>query len=264
MRWNLALSFGGSALLFASHLFGSSVSASCIVHSSPPEVVVNSGETSANCLLQQMPNATYLNAGTVYAMSQIVFQLADNSSQWNILNTAQSTFAGPGLGNPPLSLFGPGTMAVTAIDYQNALTTAGPLRAGYLQWQGFGSVDQQETSIKITTGIIQLAPYFLLAELTCSFTCTPGPGYFKAYPRIPFLLGAPFTLEAMGSNNAMSSSDLAAGGLLTTNYQFRFFEADGFTPVAVSEVPEPSSLALLSGTGIGILFTVSLHQRRRN
>jgi len=46
-----------------------------------------------------------------------------------------------------------------------------------------------------------------------------------------------------------------ASAFLNTNCQFCFFRSDGITPVAVSEISEPSSFGLLIG-GVGLLATL--------
>jgi hypothetical protein len=75
-----------------------------------------------------------------------------------------------------------------------------------------------------------------------------------------FQLGTAFQLIATQSFTAFADPNVigVANGVGVTSMQFRFFEADGKTPVAVSLAPEPSSLALL------VLAVIHLLLNRRS
>lgn len=96
--------------------------------------------------------------------------------------------------------------------------------------------------------------------MTCgSRGCSPGRGYYGYYSRIPVMLGTPLTLVANGHlTNETRDREGTTAGQLETEFQFRFFEADGSTPVAVSEAPEPSTSAL---AGLALTATVLLRKR---
>ena len=86
----------------------------------------------------------------------------------------------------------------------------------------------------------------VITQMTCgSQGCSPGPGYYGYYSRIPVVLGSPLTLVANGYlTNQTRDGEATTAGQLETEFQFRFFEADGSTPIAVSKAPEPSTSAL--------------------
>lgn len=87
-----------------------------------------------------------------------------------------------------------------------------------------------------------------------SYASCSGPGIHA--PPIPFQLGTSFTFDSYALLNASTIDGVASGydGLLL---KFRFYEADGITPVLSydppTSVPEPGSL-LLGVVGIGMLW----------
>jgi hypothetical protein len=79
-------------------------------------------------------------------------------------------------------------------------------------------------------------------------------------------LGTGFLLEADGATtNWAAAFDAFSGGYLRTVYDFRFLEADGITPVAVSEAPEPLTVGItglaLGGLGLFLKKKQSRHWR---
>jgi PEP-CTERM motif len=79
--------------------------------------------------------------------------------------------------------------------------------------------------------------------------CLPGSGYYGNYNRIPVTLGSSLTLVSNSymTNQSVPFDNVSSGGGNAT-YYFRFFEADGTTPVGVemvSDAPEPSTYGLI-------------------
>jgi len=109
------------------------------------------------------------------------------------------------------------------------------------------------------------APY--QTEITCyanSNYCTPGTSYYTFNSPIPVTLGTAFTLEANGgTTNWASGFDGRSGGSLNTVFQFRFLEADGVTPVGVSQAPEPVTLGMVGLAFCSLAFVNKARSRRQ-
>jgi len=106
------------------------------------------------------------------------------------------------------------------------------------------------------SGILPAGGSAYQTEITCysnSSYCTPGTAYYMSNSLIPVTLGTAFTLAAKGgASNWASGFEGSSGGSLLTAYNFRFLEADGVTGVAVSQAPEPMTVALV-GLAFGAL-----------
>ncbi len=232
------------ALLTASSLFAAPVSVSCGSPYSSQPVTTDAGSSSVSCG-SFTGNSLQAHAN---AQAQVILSLSGDGTGWSTLRTEQSAVTvqgrpGPGQGS------GPGTEAHTRIDYSTLLTTAGPLRAGYIQLQFSGSVDYiYDGTSAITSGIVNTNPNSSLPQFTCSEYggCT-GNSFLARRSMIPFVLGQAFTIEANGYfDNYAYGNDGFSGGSSQSNYQFRFLEADSLTPVGVSPAPEPSTWLLLA------------------
>ena len=81
----------------------------------------------------------------------------------------------------------------------------------------------------------------------------------------PFTLGQAFNLSYSSSAGAFSSTYGSGDGDAAMQFQFRFLEADGMTPVDAEAVPEPGTCALfgvaLAGLALGKkeISTLILH-----
>jgi hypothetical protein len=223
---------GFFALLAASGLSAAPVSVTCGSPYSTQPVTADAGFTSASC--------TSFNGGfsepPAAANAQVVLSLADNGADWSNLRTEQSGVAVQG--RPASGQgSGPGTEAHMLINYSNLLTTAGPLRAGYLQLQFSGSVGYiYDGTSAITSGIVNPNLNSPLPQFTCAEYggCT-GSAFLAHNPMIPFTLGQAFIIEANGYFDTYAyGNDGFSGGSSQSNYNFRFLEADGLTAVEVS------------------------------
>ncbi len=140
------------------------------------------------------------------------------------------------------------------------LITAGPVRDGYVQITGDGSSTYfYDGQGEMTSGIVSANASSPLTEISCAANsvtgCAPGPHYYSVMnPLIPISLGTNINLAATGFvNDWVGPLDGQSGGELDTTFQFRFFEADGVTPVAVSDVPEPATWGLIAFIGGAVL-----------
>ncbi len=80
---------------------------------------------------------------------------------------------------------------------------------------------------------------------------------------IPIVLGTDFNLAATGYVDDWANLlDGQSGGKLNSTFQFRFFELDGVTPVALSDAPEPATWSLL-GFALGAAL-VAKRRRKAN
>lgn len=128
--------------------------------------------------------------------------------------------------------------ATAQITFSDMLTTDGPVRTGVIRGRflpttyGYGGIE----SVSLVSPVL---PY-------SSF----GPSL-----PITFQLGQPFALTMVGGAMSLSDDLTPSTAQFDMPFVFAFFEADGVTPVALSELtpaPEPSTWASLAG-GLGVL-----------
>lgn len=140
------------------------------------------------------------------------------------------------------------TASVTLID---TLTTAGPVRTGVIR--GFFYPGYFRYGGSLGYGI--------------DFADKPSTWstFTEEAPLIYTTLGQPFTLTAHVYANALSDDNTPSNANVGTPMSYlSFFEADGVTPVALSEVaPEPASI-LLGVVGLGGLALFSRVRKARS
>jgi hypothetical protein len=141
---------------------------------------------------------------------------------------------------PQGSIEGGASEARAFVDLALVLDTAGQPRGGFarVNWAiGY----QDGFSGALTVGTIALRP-----DNSSVFECCSSL-------LIPVELGLPFDFD-MRASNAQSAGGIIneADGTTTGTLTLEFFEADGTTPVSVSEVaaPDPAGLGLLGVSGI--------------
>lgn len=217
--------------LLAASSFASSVAVTC----DPPRQTIIATD-QAQCFL--------VSPGIGSASASIGLELATDPAAFSLLRTAQ---AGSAATTNNAGVFG--AQVTTEIHFDEFLLTAGSIRPGYLIL-GVSSPGSHSASSGGAFGSVsfQFAPYGAASQISClaiDRQCFPLNIF-----SVPVILGIPLELVANGTLIAVAQSpsetaDVAENG----QYQFRFVEANGVTPVAVSETPEPSS-ALLFGTAL--------------
>jgi hypothetical protein len=160
--------------------------------------------------------------------------------------------------NQPPPLNGNSSARLT-IDFSETFLTPGPERPGFIEvkpsggahgfearTEGWFTLPDATNGQSLKAGCIAQS-----AEAQCVNT-----GYFEHYRLFPVLLGTPLPITFRGLATAASSAQ-NTGGSATFNYEytFRFFEADGVTPVAVTESAEPATLGLVLGPLLIIAYS---------
>ena len=150
-----------------------------------------------------------------------------------------------------------------------SFATAGPVRPGLIEVKvlsnSSNSASPPLNADAIVSAVIGVSntgvgPYIV----DCVNSGPAGPncnGYydtlFASRPPSLIRLGAPLILTDFTSVSTSSyAADGFASGTLDITYQFRLFEADGITPVAVL-TPEPGSLALFLSVASLLLLSAS-------
>lgn len=158
------------------------------------------------------------------------------------------------------SMFFPTYAKATASgEFSTQLTTAGPIRAGWLEYD-FDETDGGSGSIAYVGGA-----YGVVIGNTTVYRCIAGSsGWFGLCEpswgtavRLPITLGQSFAL--LMYQNESTRADLLVNLILDTSLKIRLFEQDGTTAVALMETPEPGTAMLLAAA----LGTVLLISRRR-
>ncbi len=135
--------------------------------------------------------------------------------------------------------------ATAQITFSDALTTGGPVRTGIIRgsflpttW-GYGGIE----SISLVSPALPYASF--------------GPSL-----PIAFELGQPFTLTIAGSARSLSDDGTPSTAQFDIPFDLAFFEADGVTPVALTETtaaPEPATVAL---SLLGIAGALAFRKRQ--
>lgn len=198
---------------------------------------------AGNCLLKDTTGSANAQASATFIVSAntVTFDAETSATASTGGNTASFGFA---------SFFASATVAVTA-----NLETTGPARQGYLEVSGgsqTGSGGDGGGSANYSIG--QTLNFSCPVNSSCNAPQTLG--------LIPIELGTSFGFTATQSANGETDPvDFLGDGKAITSETFTFFEADGVTPVAVSEVtsvPEPGTLTLL---WLGLTAIVALRVR---
>jgi hypothetical protein len=140
----------------------------------------------------------------------------------------------------------PHSLATAQITFSDTLTTEGPARTG------------------IVRGIFEPSTFRYGGVVSASLVSPvfPYQTFGPSAPTMTFELGQPFTLMIVGSALTSSDDGTPSTAQFWMPFDLAFFEADGVTPVALTEVtpaPEPASVAL---TLIAVAGLIVCHRRR--
>ena len=244
-------------VLLPTSSFASSVTVTC----DPPGLTII-GTDQAQCSVQVAESV----GGS--ASASMGLDLAADPAQLSTLRTAQT--ASVPVFNPNT---GPSTVATgTEIHFDEFLIPAGSVRPGYVILQAFS------TGSSATDGAAggRVSFYFPANRTDTAISCTtfdaglcfPSNRFFATErPLIPITLGIPLELVAEGTLDAFWSRLVGGTGAEAIEnglYEFRFVEADGITPVAVSQTPEPANALLVSTVLLAALvLRKQCHMKRR-
>jgi hypothetical protein len=229
------------------------VSAFCNSHVTQSGLTVeNISQTGAECAVR---SALFSTASSTMANGSAVFSRVNfPASSLNVDVTAQ-VYAYPALADPArgFSSFAEADIDVS-LDFQ--LTTPGAVRQGFLvlsQSAGLiGGFSPGGDNPQFALARVQIGPSL---SITCSVgppgRCSPNP----LFPTIfPFTLGQTFDfhneIAIQASGQFTGPAFIAEGSNGDIKFGFSLFEADGTTPVLMSEVPEPTTLRALLGAGL--------------
>jgi hypothetical protein len=227
--------------------------------------------TSVNCNVYGVPTVTdshscslygpygpdILENGDAFANANANLSLASNPGSFSSLSVHQDVSVdGAIVFGSPVSV--QPASAGSQVSVNETLLTAGSVRSGFVQISasGSGSFDARSpdsASIGLSFGPIQfvcLQQGGREVSLNCQLYPDPRlrPPPLQSPAQVEFTLGQAFQLSYSGTVGAGSGThpglDSSAGADANVQFQFRFVEADGVTPVAVEGVPEPGTLAL--------------------
>ena len=203
--------------------------------------------TSVTCQLPGQPTFKAINncqATNVSAMSFVSLTLSSDPTLFSAFTANQSAYASP-LFEPSQTL---STVASSEADLSAELITLGPTRTGFIQIQPSGSRTY-------TTGDAFGNSKLVLRQGSNGIYFALTPDSSLSRNLFPVTLGDAISINYLGNIGAGGSFQKGANSItIQTSDQFRFFEADGVTSVAVTEVvPEPTCLGLW-GLGIAACF----------
>ena len=145
-----------------------------------------------------------------------------------------------------------GGSASSTLSFTTNLRTAGEVRPGYLQITGYAMGEPSHlVSPSFSYGIPGSAQF----SGGNSFTVSGQEDVSGSTTPASIMLGTPFSLFA--DSSLAVTTDSTTGypnfGYVQADFEFRFFEADGVTPVQVSETPEAQTWNLIGGSMLLLL-----------
>jgi hypothetical protein len=234
----LAASFLLAFLPLALPAASLTITATCRLNGSP-DIVHDSA-----CLIEEPTN----HLAAAAARGTVRTTLASNPADFTRIKAAMLAQAAYVVHNPVPPLTGNSSALVT-IEFSETFVTTGPERPGFIEVKPNGNASgiEARTEGRFT---VPAATNGQSISAGCSAQGPEGqctnPGYFEHYRLFPVLLGTSLPISFRGLAIATSNAQNGGGGA-TFNYEynFRFFEADGVTPVAVTETAEPKTLGMV-------------------
>lgn len=212
------------------------------------------------------------NRANVLAMAtaNASFSLASDPNSFSSLSADQDVGAGLTFDKNGQYIT---SRAGSDVSVKEALFTTGPVRPGFVQISASG---QRTSNFRGSSGTLDVL--FGHIAVSCHdngfgsvASCILWPNGEHSVPAYllpvsgqsyPFTLGQVFNFSYLGSAGADSLPGYGGFGAdASVQFQFRFFEADGVTPVSVEAVPEPGTFALF-GVAWGLLAAVKRKFRR--
>ena len=156
-----------------------------------------------------------------------------------------------------------GSTAASQVSVNEALLTTGSARSGFVQINASAGFDGTLHVASAQLGGLSLGPIGVacdnLGGIGQSTTCLIYTGAREQDHQLPvtgieypFTLGQAFNFSYSSSAGGSTYPSNNGGADANFQFQFRFLEADGVTPVAVEAVPEPGTFALF-GVALGAL-----------
>lgn len=185
--------------------------------------------------------------GGATAFSQVYYKGATQAGDWNTLHIVQDVYAIYAHLHDTDLTGAPSSAAQSSLSYHGDYLTSGPVRQGFLQINLSGYSGDPYSGYMNATILLSMPDGSPSANIDCyDGLCHGNSHEFYSGGLIPYVLGTSFSLD--GTGNALASAgfnDGSSAGDTNLSYNFRFFEADGVTPVSVSEIPEPASVSLV-------------------
>ena len=181
------------------------------------------------------------------------FFLATEPADYNILTFNQQAVAGSYTADQGGVIQFFAGRASSTLTLSADFTTVGVPRPGYIEIGGYALGESRYlASPSYAFGI----PGSLQFSGFQSFTGSDAGGFDPAAAPIPVSLGTPFSLFATSNLLVATDSSLNAPnfGFIQGDFEFRFLEADGATPVTVVTTPEPASWSLLGASTFMLLL----------
>ena len=180
------------------------------------------------------------------------FDLASDPADYSAMTFNHQGVAGAYTVNQGAQTQSFGGSASSTLRFTTNLRTAGAVRPGYLQITGYSMGEPSYLVSPSFSYGIPGSPRFSAGQ---PFTVSNQEDVSGSTTPASIMLGTPFSLFADSSLAVMT--DATAGypnfGYLQADFEFRFFEADGVTPVQVSETPEPRTWSLICGSMLLLL-----------
>jgi hypothetical protein len=210
----------------------------CVTASGTTVTNVACFATGATAITGTSNCSTGTGAGSPSSTASSSVSVSGDLLSFTFSQSVRAVYAGSGLS---------GTSEADASgDVSLSLSTAGPVRQGYLRllyepivW-GLSPGDFSGTlSVAVNSGKTACG---INPNQMCPFPFVPS----DAAPAIPFTLGQSFSIDVNQSTRAFA--DFIEGSslnIVNSRVILRILDTDGATPVAVSETPEPASWMLL-------------------
>ncbi len=246
---------------------------------------------NSSCTLEGFPtvvgNQTCSNDPTGHGTTNYVPGVPVFYSTINISSSGPTSFSSSGnaygIGqSTPNSIYTGLYDAGSQGTYSTNLTTAGPVRAGFLKatisyegTQAAESPDFAGSYLTFTGGLLSvdsLANQFVANGIGCGANYLYNSclseiqvlNYYGNHDGISVNLGTPFHLtyaaRVESGGGGPSADNVYGRASLNMTISYQLFEADGVTPVEVlSDVPEPATWSLMA-----VPFVVALIRKRGN